>query len=63
MRPLPGAIDLLKRLTLLKVSWSIATSGYVESAGPTIEMLEVPDSVPIVTRDDAGSAGSWWRCR
>jgi HAD superfamily hydrolase (TIGR01509 family) len=51
VRPLPGAVALLKRLTSLGVPWSIATSGYVESAGPTIEMLEVPDDVPIVTRD------------
>ena len=51
VRPLPGAVALLKRLTSLGVPWSIATSGYVESAGPTIEMLEVPDGVPIVTRD------------
>jgi haloacid dehalogenase superfamily, subfamily IA, variant 1 with third motif having Dx(3-4)D or Dx(3-4)E len=51
VRPLPGAVELLKRLTSLHVPWSIATSGYAESAGPTIEMLEVPDGVPIVTRD------------
>ncbi|MGH2555032.1 MAG: HAD family hydrolase, partial [Actinomycetota bacterium] len=29
----------------------IATSGYLESAGPTIELLRVPEGVPIVTRD------------
>jgi HAD superfamily hydrolase (TIGR01509 family) len=51
VRPLPGAVALLQRLTALGVPWSIATSGYAESAGPTIEMLEVPDGVPIVTRD------------
>ena len=51
VRPLPGAVELLARLTELGVQWSIATSGYAESAGPTIEMLHVPDGVPIVTRD------------
>jgi len=51
VRPLPGAVELLRRLTELRVPWSIATSGYIESAGPTIDMLEVPDGVPIVTRD------------
>ncbi len=51
VRPLPGAVELLERLTELGVQWSIATSGYAESAGPTIEMLQVPEGVPIVTRD------------
>jgi HAD superfamily hydrolase (TIGR01549 family) len=51
VRPLPGAVELLARLTELGVKWSIATSGYAESAGPTIEMLQVPNGVPIVTRD------------
>jgi HAD superfamily hydrolase (TIGR01509 family) len=51
VRPLPGAVELLRRLTELDVPWSIATSGYIESAGPTIEMLQVPNDVPIVTRD------------
>jgi len=51
VRPLPGAVELLARLTELSVAWSIATSGYAESAGPTIAMLGVPDDVPIVTRD------------
>lgn len=51
IRPLPGAVDLLARLTELGVPWAIATSGHIESAGPTLEMLAVPEGVPIVTRD------------
>lgn len=51
IRPLPGALDLLRALTDAGAPWAIATSGYRESAGPTIELLEVPDGVPIVTRD------------
>ncbi len=51
VRPLPGAVALLKRLTSLGVPWAIATSGYAESAAPVIELLEVPEGVPIVTRD------------
>jgi HAD superfamily hydrolase (TIGR01509 family) len=51
VRPLPGARDLLARLTELGVPWSIATSGYLESAGPTIDLLDVPDGVPVITRD------------
>jgi HAD superfamily hydrolase (TIGR01509 family) len=51
VRPLPGARALLARLTDLGCSWAIATSGRMESAGPALAMLGVPDGVPIVTRD------------
>jgi HAD superfamily hydrolase (TIGR01509 family) len=51
VRPLPGARALLAHLTELGCSWAIATSGRMESAGPALAMLEVPDGVPIVTRD------------
>jgi HAD superfamily hydrolase (TIGR01509 family) len=49
--PLPGAKELLVRLTQSKIPWAIATSGRMESAGPTIEALEVPEDVPVITRD------------
>jgi HAD superfamily hydrolase (TIGR01549 family) len=51
VRPLPGARELLRALTGYGVPWAIATSGRIESAGPTIAALEVPDGVPIITRD------------
>jgi HAD superfamily hydrolase (TIGR01509 family) len=51
VRPLPGARELLQLLTEAGVPWSIATSGYLESAGPTIALLGVPPDVPVVTRD------------
>jgi HAD superfamily hydrolase (TIGR01509 family) len=51
VRPLPGARELLAFLSEMGVPWAIATSGYLESAGPTIELLGVPDGVPIITRD------------
>jgi HAD superfamily hydrolase (TIGR01509 family) len=51
IRPLPGAEVLLRTLTDLGTPWAIATSGYRESAGPTIERLGVPPDVPVVTRD------------
>jgi HAD superfamily hydrolase (TIGR01549 family) len=54
--PLPGARELLAFLTELGVPWAIATSGYLESAGPTIEPLGVPDGVPIITRDQVARA-------
>src|SRR4029077_12329878 len=56
VRPLPGAVELLATLTDLGVPWSIATSGYLEPAAPMIEMLGVPDGVPIVTRDQVAHA-------
>jgi len=49
--PLPGAKPLLARLTELNTPWAIATSGRMETAGPHIESLEVPKTVPVVTRD------------
>jgi HAD superfamily hydrolase (TIGR01509 family) len=52
VRPLPGARELLTYLTEREVRWAIATSGWMESARPALEMLGVTDGVaPIVTRD------------
>jgi HAD superfamily hydrolase (TIGR01509 family) len=51
VRPLPGARELLARLTEVGALWAIATSGRKASAGPTIELLGVPEGVPVVTRD------------
>ena len=56
VRPLPGARELLRRLTELDCPWAIATSGRMEIGGPTIAMLEVPKEVPIVTRDQVTHA-------
>jgi HAD superfamily hydrolase (TIGR01509 family) len=51
VRPLPGARALLAHLTELRCPCAIATSGRMESAGPALAMLQVPEGVPIVTRD------------
>lgn len=51
IRPLPGARELLAYLTESKVPWAIATSGRIETAGPALAKLGVPDGVPIITRD------------
>jgi HAD superfamily hydrolase (TIGR01509 family) len=56
VRPLPGARELLRRLTELDCPWAIATSGRMESAGPTLALLEVPKDVPVVTRDQVEHA-------
>jgi len=55
VRPLPGARDLLGRLTQLKVPWAIATSGSPATAGPAIAMLGV-DPPAVITREDVARA-------
>jgi HAD superfamily hydrolase (TIGR01549 family) len=51
VRLLPGARELLQHLSNLKVPWAVATSGLMEAARPTLEVLQVPAGVPVVTRD------------
>jgi HAD superfamily hydrolase (TIGR01549 family) len=51
VRPLPGACELLRHLSELKVKYAIATSGRLETAGPTLELLGLPSGIPVVTRD------------
>ena len=56
VKPLPGARELLKYLTNAKVQWAIATSGWLDSARPMLKMLDVPDGVPVITRDQVEHA-------
>jgi HAD superfamily hydrolase (TIGR01509 family) len=56
VRPLPGAVDLLRRLTALGAPWAIATSGRMATAGPNLAALGVPEGVPIITRDAVARA-------
>jgi HAD superfamily hydrolase (TIGR01509 family) len=56
VRPLPGAVELLAYLTQSGVPWAIATSSRIESARPTLVALNVPESVPIITRDQVEHA-------
>jgi beta-phosphoglucomutase-like phosphatase (HAD superfamily) len=51
IRPLPGARELLRHLSSLKVRYAIATSGRLETAGPTLELLDLTPGTPVVTRD------------
>ena len=55
VRPLPGARDLLSRLTRQQVPWAIATSGSPRTAGPSIELLGVKPKV-VITREDVAHA-------
>jgi HAD superfamily hydrolase (TIGR01509 family) len=56
VRLLPGARELLARLSEIGVPWALATSGYLESAGPSLDLLELPEGVPVVTRDQVARA-------
>ncbi|MGH3663500.1 MAG: HAD family hydrolase, partial [Micromonosporaceae bacterium] len=56
IRPLPGAIELLNALTEWQIQWAIATSGSMQTAGPTLQALGVPEGVPIITRDQVRRA-------
>jgi HAD superfamily hydrolase (TIGR01509 family) len=52
VRPLPGAVALLRTLTDNGVKWAIATSGRMETAKWNLEALGIdPGDVPVVTRD------------
>jgi HAD superfamily hydrolase (TIGR01509 family) len=51
VRPLPGAKELLAFLTDAGVPWTIATSGRMESARPTLEILGVGPEKAVITRD------------
>jgi HAD superfamily hydrolase (TIGR01549 family) len=52
VRPLPGACELLARLTDNEIPWAIATSGRMETAMVNLNALGVdPQRTPVVTRD------------
>jgi len=52
VRPLPGARELLAKLTGLGVKWAIATSGSVRTAQPALDGLQIPRGTVVITRDD-----------
>ncbi|HYZ83180.1 MAG TPA: HAD family hydrolase [Bryobacteraceae bacterium] len=56
IRPLPGAAELLARLSDLQVPWAIATSGRLRAAGPNLALLGIGPDVPLVTRDEVSRA-------
>src|SRR5712691_6058074 len=55
VRPLPGAHELLSRLTRQQVPWAIATSGSTQTAAPSIALLGVQPKV-VITREDVAHA-------
>jgi len=51
-----GQLRLLEHLSGLGVPWAVATSGLLAAAQPTLELLGVPEGVPVVTRDQVAHA-------
>jgi HAD superfamily hydrolase (TIGR01509 family) len=56
VRALPGARELLETLTEERVPWAIATSGLIESARPSLDLLHLPSDATIITRDQVAHA-------
>ena len=56
VQPLPGARELLSFLSQKRVPWAIATSGTMDSAKTTLELLGLAGDVPVVTRDQVRHA-------
>jgi HAD superfamily hydrolase (TIGR01549 family) len=53
---LPGTLELLAELSARGVPYAIATSGRLQSAQPTLKLLNLSQDVPVVTRDDVRHA-------
>ena len=57
VRPLPGAAELLRHLTRVRIPWAIATSGRMTTARPNLELLGLdPAETVVITREDARRA-------
>lgn len=56
LRVLPGTLELLAELSARGVPYAIATSGRLQSAQPTLKLLNLSQDVPVVTRDDVRHA-------
>lgn len=56
VRPLPGATALLAALDVLGIRWAIATSGLASTARPALRLLGLPETTPMITRDQVPHA-------
>lgn len=56
VRLLPGAGALMRHLTKAGYPWAVATSGALASAKPLLDLIDVPDGVPVISRDDVEHA-------
>jgi HAD superfamily hydrolase (TIGR01509 family) len=56
IRPLPGARELLQKLSRENVPYAVATSGYREGARTALERLGVGPEIPVITRREVQRA-------
>jgi HAD superfamily hydrolase (TIGR01509 family) len=56
IRLLPGARELMRYLTKSRLPWAVATSGALASARPLLDLIDLPDGVPVISRDDVEHA-------
>jgi HAD superfamily hydrolase (TIGR01509 family) len=57
VRPLPGAVELLRHLTRVRIPWAIATSGRMATAQYNLEMLGLDRAATVlITREDVRRA-------
>ncbi len=56
VRALPGARDLLNYLLRERVPYAIATSGRLEFAHLTLQVLDLDPQIPVITRDQVRHA-------
>jgi HAD superfamily hydrolase (TIGR01549 family) len=52
VRPLPGAVALLRHLSSIGIPLAIGTSGTRRTAGHALGLLDLRPDVPVVTRDE-----------
>jgi HAD superfamily hydrolase (TIGR01549 family) len=52
VRPLPGAVELLRHLSSVGIAWAIGTSGTRRTASHALSLLDLSPDVPVVTRDE-----------
>jgi HAD superfamily hydrolase (TIGR01549 family) len=52
VRPLPGAVELLRHLSTVGIAWAIGTSGTRRTASHALGLLDLAPDVPVVTRDE-----------
>lgn len=55
IRPFEGANELLRTFGENGVRYAIATTGKREDVQPLLDMLEVPDGVPVLFKEDAAN--------
>jgi HAD superfamily hydrolase (TIGR01509 family) len=53
IKPFPEVNELLAGLTQERIPYAIATSGDLTDVQPLIDLLQLPDNVPIISKKDA----------